>query len=58
MILNLLNLLIGFSLMLIALAILLNYFRLNKINFYFFLLIFIAGIARFQFGLVSFGFIN
>ncbi len=58
MILNLLNLLIGFSLMLISLALLLNYFRLNKINFYFFLLIFIAGITRFQFGLVSFGFIS
>jgi len=58
MIINLLNLLIGFSLILIAFAILLNYFKVNKINFFFFLLILIAGIARFQFGLVSLGFIH
>ena len=58
MILNLLNLLCGFSLILIAFAILLNYFRLNKINFYFFLLILFSGFSRFQFGLTSLDFIQ
>lgn len=57
MLINLLNLLIGFSLIIIAFAILLNYFKVYKINFFFFLLILIAGIARFQFGLVSLGFL-
>ena len=57
MILNLLNLLIGFSLIIIALSILLNYVRVNKINFFFFLIILNAGRARFQFGLVSLGFL-
>jgi AraC-like DNA-binding protein len=55
---NLINLLIGFSLVIIAFAILLNYFKVNKINFFFFLLILFAGIARFQYGLVSLGFIK
>jgi AraC-like DNA-binding protein len=58
MIFSLINLLIGFSLIVIAFAILLNYFRVNKINFFFFLLILIAGLARFQFGLVSLGYIH
>ena len=58
MITDLLNLLIGFSLILISFSIILNYFRFSKINFFFFLLIFLAGIARFQFGLVSLGFIH
>lgn len=58
MIINLFNLLIGFSLILISFSIILNYFNLNKINFFFFLLIFIAGVSRFQFGLVSLGFIH
>ena len=54
MITDLLNLLIGFSLILISFSIILNYYKLGKINFFFFLLIFIAGISRFQFGLVLF----
>lgn len=58
MITDLLNLLIGFSLILISFSIILNYFKFSKINFFFFLLIFLAGIARFQFGLVSLGFIH
>jgi len=58
MILNLLNLLIGFSLLLISFAILLNYVRVNKINLFFFLLMLLAGLARFQFGLVSLGFLH
>ena len=58
MILNLLNLLCGFSLILIAFAILLNYFRLNKINFYFFLLLLLSGFSRFQYGLTSLDFIQ
>jgi AraC-like DNA-binding protein len=51
MILNLLNLLTGFSLILLALAMLLNYIRFKKINPYFFLLLLFAGLSRFQFGL-------
>jgi AraC-like DNA-binding protein len=58
MILNLLNLLCGFSLILIALAILLHYFRSSKINFYFFLLLLFAGFSRFQYGLTSLAFIH
>ena len=55
MILNLCNLLIGFCLILISLAILHNYFRTKRINIFFFLLILFAGFARFQFGLASLG---
>ena len=55
MFLNLCNLLIGFSLLLVALAIILNYVRVKRINIFFFLLILFAGLARFQFGLVTLG---
>jgi AraC-like DNA-binding protein len=53
MLLYLSNLLIGFCLILISLAILLNYVRTKRINIFFFLLILFAGFARFQYGLVS-----
>lgn len=58
MIFNLLNLLIGFSLLIITLAIIVNYIRYRKVNFFFFLLLLLAGLARFQYGLTTFGFIH
>jgi AraC-like DNA-binding protein len=58
MILNLLNLLCGFSLILIALAVLVDYFRIKKINFYFFLLLLLSGFSRFQFGLIALDYIH
>lgn len=58
MIFNLLNLLIGFSLLIITLAIIVNYIRYSKVNFFFFLLLLLAGLARFQYGLTTFGFIH
>ena len=58
MLFNLLNLLIGFSLLIITLAIIVNYIRYRKVNFFFFLLLLLAGLARFQFGLTTFGFIQ
>jgi hypothetical protein len=58
MILNLLNLLCGFSLILIALAVLVDYFRIKKINFYFFLLLLLTGFSRFQFGLIALDYIH
>ncbi|MDP4595417.1 MAG: AraC family transcriptional regulator [Crocinitomicaceae bacterium] len=53
MFLNLLNLFSGFSLILIAMAILLHYVRTQKINFFFFLLMLMSGISRFHFGLTT-----
>lgn len=58
MIFNLLNLLIGFSLLIITMAIIVNYIRYRKVNFFFFLLLLLAGLARFQYGLTTFGFIH
>jgi AraC-like DNA-binding protein len=58
MILNLVNLLVGFCLMVISFAVFINYIRVNKINIFFFLLILNVGIRRFLFGLVSLGLID
>jgi AraC-like DNA-binding protein len=53
MLLNLLNLLAGFSLILLALIMLANYLRKQKINFFFFALLLMAGISRFQYALTT-----
>jgi len=58
MILNLTNLLVGFSLIIVAFTVILNYFTSNKINLFFVFITLSVGVARFRFGLVSLGLVE
>lgn len=58
MLLDLLNLLVGFILILLAGLILSRYFRHPKINFFFLLLLLLFGFSRFQYGLDAIGIFN